>query len=118
VFAAGYDVARLAWLLADLPVELLGRVRSDRVYCFPAQQRARTDRPPRHGPLFSLAEPVTHPTPAVTTSTDTTRYGTALAETWSRLHPGSPIKAARRATRPDTDHRGQPDPADRGPAAR
>jgi len=27
VFDAGYDVTRLAWLLADLPVELLGRGR-------------------------------------------------------------------------------------------
>ncbi len=31
VFDAGYDVTRLAWLLKDLPVELLGRLRSDRV---------------------------------------------------------------------------------------
>ena len=31
VFDAGYDVTRLAYLLADLPVELLGRLRSDRV---------------------------------------------------------------------------------------
>ena len=31
VFDAGYDVTRLAWLLADLPAELLGRLRSDRV---------------------------------------------------------------------------------------
>src|SRR6266508_3103966 len=30
VFDAGYDVPRLAYLLADLPVELLGRLRSDR----------------------------------------------------------------------------------------
>jgi hypothetical protein len=29
VFDAGYDVTRLAYLLADLPVELLGRLRSD-----------------------------------------------------------------------------------------
>jgi len=33
VFDAGYDVTRLAWLLADLPVELCGRLRSDRVLC-------------------------------------------------------------------------------------
>lgn len=26
----GYDVARLAWALRDLPVELVGRVRGDR----------------------------------------------------------------------------------------
>src|SRR6516162_6599344 len=31
IFDAGYDVPRLAWQLSDLPVELLGRLRSDRV---------------------------------------------------------------------------------------
>ena len=35
IFDAGYDVTRLAYLLADLPVELLGRLRPDRVLCFP-----------------------------------------------------------------------------------
>src|SRR5215472_16569481 len=35
IFDAGYDVARLAFLLADLPVEVLGRLRSDRVLHFP-----------------------------------------------------------------------------------
>src|ERR1035437_103657 len=33
VFDAGYDVMRLAFLLKDLPVEVLGRLRSDRVLC-------------------------------------------------------------------------------------
>jgi hypothetical protein len=28
---AGYDVCRLAFLLADLPLELIGRIRADRV---------------------------------------------------------------------------------------
>jgi hypothetical protein len=31
VLDAGYDVPRLAFLLADLPVQVLGRMRSDRV---------------------------------------------------------------------------------------
>ncbi len=35
VLDAGYDVVRLAFLLAGLPVELLGRLRSDRVLYFP-----------------------------------------------------------------------------------
>ena len=41
VFDAGYDVTRLAWLLADLPVELLGRLRSDRVMLSPKPSPAR-----------------------------------------------------------------------------
>ena len=39
IFDAGYDVTRLAWLLADLPAELLGRLRSDRVMQLPAPPR-------------------------------------------------------------------------------
>ena len=32
VMDAGYDVTRLAWPLADLPVILAARIRSDRVF--------------------------------------------------------------------------------------
>ena len=39
LFDAGYDLTRLAWLLRDLPVEVLGRLRSDRVMYFPAPPR-------------------------------------------------------------------------------
>ena len=39
IFDAGYDVTRLAYLLADLPAELLGRLRSDRVMLLPAPPR-------------------------------------------------------------------------------
>ena len=39
VFDAGYDVTQLAFLLADLPAELLGRLRSDQVLFFPAAPR-------------------------------------------------------------------------------
>ncbi|MFJ7063685.1 transposase [Streptomyces microflavus] len=35
VMDAGYDVTRLAWILRDLPVELVGRVRGDRVMRLP-----------------------------------------------------------------------------------
>jgi len=39
VFDAGYDLARLAFLLADMPVEVLGRVRSGRVCLSPPSAR-------------------------------------------------------------------------------
>jgi hypothetical protein len=87
IFDAGYDVARLAFLLADLPVEVLGRLRSDRVLCFPPQRRPGRGRPPRHGTEFKLADQASWPAPAVTTITQTTRYGTAVAQAWHRLHP-------------------------------
>jgi len=91
VFDSGYDLTRLAWLLADLPAEIMGRLRSDRVMYFPAPPRparpARTGgRPPRHGAALKLSDPRTWPAPAVTTSTQTARYGTARAMAWGRCH--------------------------------
>jgi DDE superfamily endonuclease len=96
IFDAGYDVTRLAFLLARLPVEVLGRLRSDRVLYFPAPPRphGRKGRPTRHGPEFKLAGPATWPDSPVTTITPTTRYGTAVARAWDRLHARLTHRAA------------------------
>jgi len=95
VFDAGYDVTRLAWLLSDLPAELLGRLRSDRVLYFPAPgRRGGRGRPSRHGSEFKLADEAAWPAPAVTTVTATARYGTAIARAWDRLHPRLTHRAA------------------------
>jgi hypothetical protein len=93
---AGYDLARLAFLLADLPVQVLGRLRSDRVLRRPAPARApgTIGRPLRHGGEFHLADPDTWPDPTVTTVTDTSRCGTAHAQAWDRLHPRLTRRAA------------------------
>jgi predicted acylesterase/phospholipase RssA len=50
IFDAGYDLTRLAWLLAGLPVEVPGRLRSDRVMYFLAPPRlpGTNGRPSRH----------------------------------------------------------------------
>ena len=80
VLDTGYDVTRLAFLLADLPVELVGRLRSDRVLARPAEPRARRDAAARaaHGPRARPGRPGHLARPASTPrSTDTTRYGTA-----------------------------------------
>jgi DDE superfamily endonuclease len=90
IFDAGYDPMRLACQLAGLPVDVLGRLRSDRVLHFPAppgRRDGKPGRPPRHGQPFTLADPATWPVPPVATTTQTTRYGTALAQAWDRLHP-------------------------------
>ncbi|MFI2077688.1 NF041680 family putative transposase [Streptomyces triculaminicus] len=90
VMDAGYDVMRLAWVLRDLPVELVGRLRSDRVLRLPKPPRVydpRGGRPPKHGPEFRLAKPETWPEPAVVTFNDTPRYGKAEARAWDRVHP-------------------------------
>jgi hypothetical protein len=70
VFDAGYDTARLAFLLADLPVEVLGRIRADRVLRLPApaRQPGELGRPAKHGGEFRLADPATWPEPDASTA--------------------------------------------------
>ena len=121
VFDAGYDLTRLAWLLRDLPVEVLGRLRSDRVMYFPAPPRlpGTNGRPLRHGAAFKLADERSWPAPAVATSTATTRYGTATGRGLGTAAPaaGRPRRLGRprrRAAR----RRGHPHPAARRPPAR
>jgi hypothetical protein len=89
VMDCGYDVARLAFLLADLPVVLTGRLRSDRVMLRPLapRQPGTLGRPRRHGGTFTVNQPGSWHTPDHVTSTATTRYGTAAASAWSRMHP-------------------------------
>ena len=60
---SGYDIPRLAYVLADLPVELVGRLRSDRVLRLPKPPRpaGMTGRPPKHGPEIALDRPATCP---------------------------------------------------------
>lgn len=89
VVDAGYDVTRLAFLLADLPVELLGRMRSDRVLYFPPtpQPAGKCGRQPKRGAEFAFEDTATQPVASVTTVTDSTHYGKAVASAWDRLHP-------------------------------
>lgn len=88
VFDAGYDIVRLAWLLADAPVIVVGRLSSNRVFRLPCPPRlpGQVGRPARHGPVIDLDEPATHPASAVSTVTDTSRYGKAFADAWDRAH--------------------------------
>ncbi|MFI6986434.1 NF041680 family putative transposase [Embleya sp. NPDC050154] len=90
VLDAGYDVPRVAFLLAGLPVEVLGRMRSDRVMRRATPLRVHDPqggRPPKHGGEFVFGQPETWGEPQATTTTETTRYGTAVATAWDRLHP-------------------------------
>jgi hypothetical protein len=91
VLDAGYDLTRLAWLLADLPADVTGRLRSDRVMYFPApphpaRPASTGGRRPRHGRKLDFGDPASWPDPAVTTVTGTARYGAAEARAWECLH--------------------------------
>src|SRR5882724_2954802 len=88
VLDSGYDGTRLAYLLADLPVELLVRVRSDRVFHAPAGARrgGRPGRRPRHGPRMKLNDAATWPGSDAEARIETARYGTARIEGYCRRH--------------------------------
>jgi hypothetical protein len=94
---AGYDGPRLAWLLRDLPVQVLTRLRSDRVLRRqppPWVPRQHGGRKPRHGGEFVFTDPATWGNPDASTTTDTRLYGTATAQAWDRLHPRLTRRAA------------------------
>ena len=119
VFDSGYDVTRLAFLLADLPVQLLGRLRSDRVLLFPAPPPGRTGRPARHGPEFKFADPQEL---AGTGGDHGQRHQPLRNRAHRNVGPVAPqVVPPRRVGRPrgaTPDHRGNSDPADGGSPAR
>jgi hypothetical protein len=89
VFDAGYDSAQLSLDLAELPVAVLVRLRSDR--CFYADPPPRPPgaggRPRRHGTKFAFADPATWPTPTATLHTTDDQYGIVTVAAWAGLHP-------------------------------
>lgn len=77
VLDAGYDAPRIAHLLADLPVEVLGRMRSDRVLRrpVPPPTPGTNGRPLKHGGEFVFGDPTTWGNEQAVTTTDTRLYG-------------------------------------------
>ncbi|MFE5159582.1 NF041680 family putative transposase [Streptomyces sp. NPDC056697] len=97
VLDAGYDAPRIAHMLAGLPVEILGRLRSDRVMRRPTPPRVydpKGGRPPKHGGEFVFGDPATWDVEQAVTMTDTRLYGKATAQAWDRLHPRLTRRAA------------------------
>jgi hypothetical protein len=85
---AGYNVTRLAWLLADLPVVLVARVRSDRVFYRPAPARpaGRAGRKPVHGAPVRCADRATWHDPDTVQDGDANGHGPAAVTAWNRVH--------------------------------
>ncbi|MFF9011867.1 NF041680 family putative transposase [Streptomyces sp. NPDC014870] len=98
VFDAGYDAPRMAYLLEGLPVEVLGRLRSDRVMRKPVPRPwicpPQGGRPPKHGKEFRFAKPDTWGDPDAATVQVTDRYGTAQTMAWDRIHPRLTTRSA------------------------
>lgn len=94
VFDAGYDPIALTHELADAAVNLVVRIREDRVFhTDPTPPAPGTrGRPRRHGDRVKLTDPDTWPAPDHQSSATDPRYGTVTVTAWHGLHP----KLARR----------------------
>jgi hypothetical protein len=91
VFDSGYDLTRTSHLTtqAGLSVQILGRVRSDRVYyALPATRQAdgRPGRPRKHGERFELSDSSSWPNPDQQLAAESPRYGAVQVSAWHALH--------------------------------
>ncbi|ADJ47429.1 hypothetical protein AMES_5604 [Amycolatopsis mediterranei S699] len=84
VAGAGYVGPRASHVLADLPIVVLVRMRSDRVLRRPAPPHppGTMGRPRRHGGEFAFGDPSTWAEPEVAGRTKTRLYGPAHARAW------------------------------------
>ena len=89
VFDSGYDVTALTHALADEPVALLVRLRSDRCFYFPPpiiRSEPRGGRPRRNGAQFRCDDPATWPAPTAEHTCEDAQYGTVTVQAWGALH--------------------------------
>jgi hypothetical protein len=92
VFDAGYDPIAIGHDLADVPCEVLTRIRDDRVfYGDPPPRPDRPfetgGRPPRHGRRFKCSDQATWAEPDDSLIASDPRYGTVRVQAWHGLHP-------------------------------
>ena len=80
---------RLAWLLADLPLVLCARLRSNRVfYRVPEPKPAgMPGRAREHGPAVRCRDRRTWTGPAHAAAAATARYGPVQVAAWNQVHP-------------------------------
>jgi len=85
---SGYNAARLAWLLRDLPVTVVARVRRDRVFYSPPPPRApgTPGKPAKHGPPVRCGDPATQGSPGIRQEGTQARHGPVQAAAWNRMH--------------------------------
>jgi DDE superfamily endonuclease len=89
VFDAGYNPIALSVGLGDQQVQVLVRIKSDRVF-YADPVKARTPargRPQIHGCRYKLKEPKTAPKPDAELVLHDHRYGNVRIRAWHDLHP-------------------------------
>lgn len=92
VLDAGYDPIAISHELEGTNIDIVCRIRNDRVFHADPPPRPNRPpetggRPPRHGPKMRCADPDTWPTPAATATLDDARYGTIAITAWNDMHP-------------------------------
>lgn len=85
---AGYPATDISHALAGMDVQVLVRLRSDRVFYGDPPERAAGQRgaPRRHGQRFALHEPGTHHAPDIELAGSSPRYGQVRVRAWKGLH--------------------------------
>jgi hypothetical protein len=97
-FDAGYDSVQLRLAVADEPVGLRVRLRSDRCFAADPTHPRPPGRPRRHGAKFVCKAPTPWPEPTEQWSTEEAEDGQVQLQAWSGLHP-IPQHRAPRGTR-------------------
>ncbi len=89
VFDAGYDAIALGQELSSDRVQVLTRIRSDRVFYPDPDPKAAgaIGRPRRHGARFALSESHTYPAPDAEHYAHDERYGNVRVQAWREVHP-------------------------------
>ena len=92
VLDAGYDPIAIGHGLAGVPVQVLVRIRQDRVFYADAPPRSNRPaptpgRPRRHGRRMKCSEERTHPKPDSEYRSEDPRYGKVAVRAWHGLHP-------------------------------
>jgi hypothetical protein len=88
VMDAGYSATRLAWLLEGLPVTVVARVRSDRVWYFPPPARlpGARGRNARHGAPVRCDDPATWDGADTEAEAASARHGPLAVTAWQTAH--------------------------------
>jgi DDE superfamily endonuclease len=84
VLDSHYDVGEL--VAADLRVDLLARLASNRRFYRHPGPYAGKGAPRKHGPVFRCADPATQGTPDRSQTDPDPTYGQVCIEVWTRLH--------------------------------
>jgi hypothetical protein len=92
VFDAGYDPIAIGHDLAGERIEILCRIRDDRVFYTdplprPNRPAGTGGRPPRHGKRWKCSDPATWTTPSHSLVATDPRYGTVTVTAWHGVHP-------------------------------